>query len=189
MALTTAQQTSLRNSVNADGTLNTLPHNSDSAQQIADVYNATDASNTSVWWTAADVNKIFDAITWANFTPNDAADSTVTYSNRSLNIQTKQMNLQNMLVGRATVNAALVNFRAGIRDAVINLPSGTAGAPVSAGGASGATVLTACIRPTTATKMEKLVSAGPSTTGTVTADVLTFEGRLSYQDVMTAMQW
>ena len=189
MALTTAQQTSLRNSVNADGTLNTLPHNSDSAQQIADVYNITDVSNTSVWNSAADVNKIFDSITWANFTPNDAPDNTVTYSNRSLNIQTKQMNLQNMLVGRTTVNAALSNFRAGLRDALINLPAGTGGAFVSAGGASAATTLTACIRPTTATKMEKLVSAGPASTGTVTADVLTFEGRLSYQDVVLAMGW
>ena len=189
MALTTSQQTSLRNAVLADGTLNVLPHNSDSAQQIADTFNLTDVSNTSVWNSAADVNKIFDAVTWANYTPVDAPDSTVIYTNRSLNIQTKQMNLQNMLVGRNTVNAVLVNFRAGLRDAVVAIPAGASGANISAGGASGATILTACIRPTTATRMEKLVSGGPSTTGTVTADMLTFEGRLSYQDVVLAMQW
>lgn len=189
MALTTTQQQTLKTAILADGTLNTLPPNSDSAFTIAVAFNQTDVSATKAWWTSTPVVNIFDSITWANYTPNDAPDSTVTYSNRSLNIQTKQMNLQNMLVGRITVDASKDNFRAGLRDAVINLPAGTGGAFVQAAGASGVTALTACLRPSNATRAEKLFSGGSHTTGTVTADVLIFEGSLAFTDVMVSMGW
>ena len=188
MSLTTAQQTIIRNAVNADGTLNQKPHNTDGAYDIAAALNLTDASNTSVWWTATPADNLFNAITWASYTPNDAPDGTATWTNRCLAAQTKQINLQIMLV-RQTINMANTTTRAGLRDAVILVPTGAGGAMVAPGGASGVTTLTACIRPTYATRAEKLLTLGPSTTGTVTADVLAFEGNLSYPDVMQAMGW
>ena len=187
--LTTAQQTTLRNAVIADHSFDSLPHNSDGASALAVAFNLPDVSNTQVWNSATPTDSIFNSLTWANYTPNDAADATVTYTNRVLLAQTKQMNLQNILVGRQTVNMVNVQTRAGLRDAVINLPTGTGGANVQVGGASGVNALTACVRPTLATRAEKLLSAGPSTTGTVTADMLVFEGSLGYPDWQAIMGW
>lgn len=185
--LTTAQRAALAAYVATN--LSQFPHTPDGAYAVADALNQVDASNTSVWWTATPTNAIFDTITWAAYTPNDAPDGTALFTNRVLTAQTKQMNLQNMLVGRDFIDASLVTFRAGLRDAVIQLPTGTGGAMVAPGGASGVTTLTACKRPTLATKCEKLFSAGASTTGTVTADILTFEGTLSPTAVQQAMGW
>jgi hypothetical protein len=192
--LSPTQQTTLRTDVQADSTLNILSHIMDSAFAIADAYNAQSTSNTSVWWTACPVDAVFNAVTWANYTPTDVTPTDTAlnaqiFTARTLVTQIKQMNLQNMLSGRQTINAAYTNVRSGLRDAVIQLPTGASGAMTTAGGASGVTVMTACIRPTKATRAEKLFSAGASTTGTVTADVLTFEGYLSPNDVFQAMGW
>ena len=149
---------------------------------IADFYNALASPDFPVWRKDTPVGAIFDAITWANYTPNDAADGTTIYGNRLLIIQTKQMNLQNMLVGRDTIDATKANTRAGLRDAVIALPAGAAGAAVSAGGASGVTVLTACTRK--GSVIEKLLTLGPATTGTTTADLMGFEGMISAREIL-----
>ena len=182
MALTTQQLQAIKADIAASADMNTLPANSDGSFEIARLYNLP--STTDVWRTNTPTKDIFDAITWANFTPNDAADSTQLYMNRTLLAQTKQMNLQNMLTGRETIDASKANIRAGLRDAVINLPTGAAGAAVSAGGASGATVLTACVRK--ATRVEKLLASAPVATGTVSAGVMGFEGSVSYQDIEAA---
>lgn len=139
------------------------------------------ASATSVWRTDAPVAAIIDAINWANYTPNDAADSTVIYTNRALLAQTKQMNLQLMLQGRQTLDASKANLRAGLRDAVIQVPTGTAGAMTSPGGAGGATVLNVCVR--TATRAEAALAGAPTQTGTVAASALTFEGPVDSDSV------
>jgi hypothetical protein len=52
MALTAAQRTILRADIQADATLNTLPHNSNSAQQIVDAYNLDASPAFWVWRTA-----------------------------------------------------------------------------------------------------------------------------------------
>lgn len=179
MPLTTQQLQSIKADIAASADMNTLPANSDGSFEIARLYNLP--STTDVWRTEAPTKAIFDSITWANFTPTDAADATATYTNRILAVQTKQMNLQNMLVGRDTIDASKANIRAGLRDAVIQLPTGTAGAMLSAGGASGVTVLTACVRK--ATRIEKLLASAGVTTGTVTAGVMGFEGNISYIDI------
>ena len=139
------------------------------------------ASSTSVWRTDAPVPAIIDAINWANYTPNDAADNTATYTNRALLAQTKQMNLQLMLQGRQTLDASKANLRAGLRDAVTQVPTGAGGAMTSPGGASGVTVLTVCTR--TATRCEAALAGSTSTTGTVTAAALTFEGNIDQASV------
>lgn len=194
MALTLAQQATLKTAIEADPAFASIPHTSDGAFDIAAALNQTDASNTNVWWTACPVENIFNGITWTNYTPADAVPTdtelkALTWIGRSQVANIRQMNLQNMTMGRTTINMANSLTRAGIRDAVIQLPTGVNGAMTTSGGTSGSTVLTAGLRPAKATRAEKALSAGPSTTGTVTADVLTFEGELKYNDVMTAMGW
>ena len=185
-ALTAAQKATLKADITADAVLGVMPNNSDTAIEIAAAYNLQASPVFTVWQTRAPAQAIFDAITWASFTPTDAADATVIFTNRSMVINIKQMNLQNMLVGRDFVDCSRANVRAGLRDAVIALPAGAAGAAVSAGGASGVTVMTACTR--TATRAEKVLAVGSATTGTVLANLLTFEGNLSPQDVLAARQ-
>ncbi len=179
--MTPAQLQTLKTAILADPVLNAFPNNSDGAFGIAALLNALASPDFMVWRTEVPVTDIFDAITWTNYTPVDSADATVIYSNRLLLIQTKQMNLQNMLTGRLTIDASKVNIRAGLRDAVVALPAGVSGASVSAGGASGVTVLTACTRK--AKLVEKILNTGNATTGSVTAALLGFEGTVSYQDV------
>lgn len=182
--LTPAQLATLKADILANGDTNTQPNNSAGNLAIQALYNAPSA--TDVWQTAVSVPSIFDAIDWSKFTPVDAADSTVTYTNRLMLIQTKQMNLQSMLQGRATVDASKANLRAGLRDAVIALPAGAAGAAVTAGGAGGSTVLTACTRK--ANRFEKLFATTQATTGPVTANLLVIEGTVSIDDIQAARE-
>jgi hypothetical protein len=180
--MTPAQNALIKADILASADMNTLANNSDGNYEIARLYNLP--STTDVWRTEAPTRAIFDAITWANFTPTDVADGTATYTNRILAVQTKQMNLQNMLIGRESIDASKANIRAGLRDAVIQLPTGTGGAMTSAGGSSAVTVLTACVRK--ATRLEKLLASAPVTTGTVSAGVMGFEGNVSYTDITEA---
>jgi hypothetical protein len=106
------------------------------------------------------------------------------YVARMLRIQTKQMNLQNMLIGRSSINCSKANVRAGLRDAVIGVPAGISGALTAPGGASGVNVLAACTR--SATNAEKILAGAQETTGTVTANVLGYEGPVSPSDVQQA---
>ncbi len=136
--------------------------------------------SVTVWKTNARVDDIIDSITWANYTPNDHADNTTTYLNRTLLSQIKQMNLQLMLQGRQTLDCSKANLRSGLRDAVIQLPTGSGGAMTTAGGASGATTLGVCTR--AATRAEGILAAAAQTTGTVVAQILTFEGMVDTSD-------
>lgn len=180
MTLTTPQLTTLKANIDS-----LFPGSTD-YDAIAAHYNTV--SSTDVWRTDAPVSAIYDAITWSAYTPTDAPDSTAIYTNRLLAIQTKQMNLQGMLIGRETINAARANVRAGLRDAVIALPSGSGGSSIVAGGASGATVLNACVRK--ANRIEALLASAPVSTGTVSAAVMGYEGTVTAQtisDLMTGL--
>lgn len=146
---------------------------------VATYYNAV--GNADAWNSHTPVDAVFNAITWTNFTPVDVPDTTALFTNRLMVINVKQMNLQNILVGRDFIDASKVNVRAGLRDCVIALPAGALGAAVSAGGASGATVLTACLRKCNA--LELLLTTGTQVTGTVTAHVLGFEGTTNPQQI------
>ena len=182
--LTPAQIATLKADILLNADTNTQPAGSTGNAAIMALYNA--ASSTDVWQTSAPVQAVYDSIDWSKFTPVDVADSTVTYTNRLMLIQTKQMNLQSILQGRTSVDASKANLRAGLRDAVIALPAGTAGASVTAGGASGVTVLTALTRK--ANRYEKLFATATATTGTVTANLLVVEGLLSVDDLQLARE-
>ena len=148
-------------------------------------------SNVNGWRTDAPVNAILDAINWSAYTPTDNPQNSDTdlaalsiKTARLLTVQTKQINLQLMLQGRDTLNCSRPNVRGGLRDAVIQVPTGVNGAPTSPGGANGSTVLAQCIRPITVA--EDLLSAAPQasdTTGTTTARVLSFEGQVEGGEV------
>ena len=187
--MTPAQLTALRQAIDANPTWAAIPNNSDGNYALAALLNAPAVPAFNVWRTEAPVNAILDAINWGTYTPSDAiasADPTLTQQvGRLLAIQTKQMNLQLMVQGRDVLNCSRPNVRGGLRDAVIQVPSGAGGAATSPGGANGATVLAQCVRP--ATRAEVMLAAqsqASDTTGTTTARVLTFEGDV--QDVEAA---
>lgn len=182
--LTNAQLQSLKADITADPAFSGKPMTSGAAYEIAEAYKVD--SGQKVWRTDASVPAIIDAINWANYTPNDAPDNTATYTNRALLAQTKQMNLQLMLQGRQTLDASLANLRAGLRDAVIQVPTGVGGAMTSPGGASGVNVMNILTR--NANRAENLFASAPQTTGTVSAKVLVFEGVITSEDVQTARE-
>ena len=193
MPLTTSQLQALKTGINASPTWSAFPIDGDGPTDLAAALNASASPTFTVWRTDAPISAIMDAITWANYTPNDSiadADTDPALSRkigRLLTAQTKQMNLQLMLQGRDRFNAAPPNARAGLRDAVILLPTGAGGANTSPGGASGVNVLNACTR--NATEAEKILatpSSGSDTTGTVTARVLGFEGFVTAAEVAAA---
>lgn len=179
--MTPAQLQAIKADIAADPVMSALPRNGDSNYEIARLYNLPAAVAMSVWRTDAPVKLINDAIDYSKYTPVDAADGTTIQTNRLLTIQTKQMNLQNLLIGRDTVDASKVNIRKGLQDAVIQFPAGAAGAMVASGGAAGVNVMNAMLR--NATRAEKLLNAGGSTTGTVTANLLGFEGTVMDRDI------
>lgn len=193
MALTNTQLNALKTAINGSPTWAAFPETTDGYAALAQALNAPANPAFTVWRTDAPVSAILDAINFALYTPNDAvggADTDPVLSRKIgwlLTAQTKQMNLQLMLQGRDRFNAAPPNARGGLRDAVIQLPTGSGGANTAPGGASGVTVLTACTR--NATEAEKILatnSQASDTTGTVTARVMGFEGLLSGQDVEAA---
>ena len=179
--LTPAQLTALAADIRADHSFDSQPHNSDGAFAIAAAYNMLTA-DFYCWQTAVSVSNIFDQITWANYTPADVPDGTVQWSNRSLACQGKQFNLEIMLQGRDTINAAKTNLRAGIQDATSQLPSGASGAIKSGGWGNIQPILSRLV-----TRLEKLFATG---TGTVASPAtMAVEGQVAYQDIVTAMGW
>lgn len=145
-------------------------------------------TGVTAWRTDMPTKLARSFITLSSYTPNDAADGTAIYTNRLLIAQAKQINLQLMTQGVDTLDMSLPQARNDLRDAVIQLPTGTAGAMVSASGASGANVLNACTRDTN--RVEVLFAAaskGSDQTGTVTARVLTWEGPITSQIVSDAI--
>ena len=165
----------------ANADLNSQPLTADGADAIARLYNAPSSPALLLWDRASSVAAIEGAINRAAYTPNDVPDGTLMYANRCDVVQIKQANLLAMLSGRASYDASKLGARASLRDAVIQLPAGTAGVMVSAGGASGVTVLTACTR--TATRLEKLLALASAPLGNVVASDAGFEGTVAYADI------
>lgn len=181
MSLTTQQKSTLKAAILAAGGDITAAYNAGASSQVADLCNAPINPAVLVWRTDAPVDAILDAIDFSKYTPNDSADNTATYTNRALLSQTKQMNLQLMLQGRASIDCSKPNIRASLRDAVIAVPTGAGGVVTSPGGASGANVLAACTR--NATFAEAALKGASASTGAVSAFLLAFEGQISVVDI------
>lgn len=140
------------------------------------LYNADAVPAVKAWDAQTPVDRIIDAIDVTKYTPTDAPSETLLYLSRAANINIKQMNLQTMLIRTETLDSTKPTLRNGLKDATTSVPAGANGASIHPGGGSGATVLTACLRPAACSRYEKLFSAGPQTTGTVTGEVLTLSG-------------
>lgn len=177
--LTTEQAATLAADIANDPVLNALPHNTDGAFEIAAAYNAPASPDWYVWKTNASADDIYDAITWANLTPVDTPDGTALYTNRALQCQAKQINLQIMLQGKTTINAAKLKIRQGLTDALQNVPAGASGALLDAGWSP---VKTTLYRK--ATRLEKLFSTGTGTTGVPAT--MAVEGSIGYQEIANA---
>lgn len=154
---------------------------------MAQWFNVPASPPHTVWSTNVDVNSVLDAIDFSQYTPNQTPDATSAplFTARLLAIQTKQMNLQNMTLGRDKLNCSRDRVREGLLDAVIDLPSGTNGALRSAAGSGGIRVVNAMTRP--ATRGEKIFASAQDSTGAVTAFNLGYEGQISDTDVVLAL--
>ncbi len=191
--LTQAQYQALKDDILLNADTNIIPMTNAGTEQIRALYNAP--STTDVWGTAIPVKAVINAIDWDKFTPVDSVPAADPVSGnaaihqhiaRSEIIQMKQMNLQTLLIGQATLDMSQAKIRADLRDAVIALPAGAGGASVTAGGNSGVNVLTVCLRK--ANRFEKLFSTGPVTTGMVSGNLLVIEGQLSSDDCQIARE-
>lgn len=178
--MTNQQLAVVGQAIDGDPALSSKPSNSDGDFEIAAILNLSASPAFHVWRTSVPTQEIFDKITWANFTPNPAPDGTVQWSNRALACQGKQFNLQTMLMGQVSINASRATMRAGLQDAMTDIPSGANGNSRQAGWAAVQQVLVRGV-----SRVEALladVSAGNGGT-TGTAATLIFEGGVTAQDV------
>lgn len=169
--------------------VNAIPNSADGNFCIATLYNQMVSPSFYVYRTNIPVQEVFDAIVWANFTPADAVPTDTALNNaifqsRQIACQTKQMNVQTMLMGQSVLNGAKANIRAGLQDALTNIPSGVNGATRAAGWVTVRDNVLA--RP--ARRIEKLyadTSGGNGSTAS-TAATLTYEGTVTGSDVEQA---
>lgn len=174
MALTPAQITLLNTAVLAEPTLNGKVGVDDGA-----VINWLNAVTTFVVWrTSTPVSDIQDAITWANFTPNNpAAGAGQDFANWALACQGKQFNLQNLLsASGGGVSTAKANIRAGLQDALTAIPSGTNGANKSGGWPAVQLVIQRF-----ATNAEKVLATGTGTSAS--PGDLGFDGTIQFSEI------
>lgn len=192
MTLTALQLSTLKNDILADTQLSALPRTADGCAAIAAIYNAGPSLNGGaqaaffVYRTNIAPQEIFDQITWANFTPSDAPDATVQWSNRSLAAQGKQFNLQTMLVGSTVISAGRPNVRAGLQDALTNLPTGAAGVLVS-GGWVGVRDNVLARAATRAEKLFATTAVNHDGVAPATAATMVVEGAVTGQNVADAL--
>lgn len=156
-----------------------LPNDSESALIIAAALNEPATPAHYGYRTSVSTEDVMDAIVWANFTPNPAPDGTAAWTNRSLACQGKQFNVQTMLVGRTSINPSKANIRAGLQDALTDIPSGNNGNLRQGGWNAVAALL---YRPLTTA--EKVLSTGAGTTAAPA--VMGFEGAITFADVQSA---
>ena len=191
--LTTAQLAALAAHINASTDPAVVAARQNGADnELARLYNLPASPTFPLWRSDASVDAIIDAVNWASYTPNDKVSGTDTDPALSrkigwmLEIQIKQMNLQIMLQGRSSLNCGRAALRAGLRDAVVQVPSGVGGAATSPGGASGANVMNECTR--NARLVEKVLAGAQETTGTVMANVIGYEGTITSDDIAAALR-
>lgn len=161
--LNSAQQLTLKNSILADPILSALPPSSDSAFQIADVYNQPEANTWIVWKSFVTQDEIMqNGMDWTR--------------------------IDNLSVGKAriwdwmfknsaqAINPSKANIRAGIDATWVGTASDLA---------VRAAVYVHCKRQ--ATRLEKILSSG--TGSDASPATMGYEGLISYSDVKDAMGW
>lgn len=182
--LSAVQKTTLKAFINGDGNISGQAQNGDGATVIAAYVNTVVSPDFFVYRSAIPVQEIYDQIIWANLTPTDAPDATLQWQNRELVCQGKQFNLEILLQGQVTVSGARANVRAGLQDALTNVPSGVSGATVAAGWVG----VRDNVLARKATRLEKLFATGQSGASSALAATMAIEGPISYQDVQEARE-
>lgn len=186
MSLTPQQLPALKAAILAETDTTFVGYrNSGATGAMADWYNEAHAT-TKGWNQAADWAEVFNAIDAAKYTPTAAnipADTAGT--NRMLAILLKLQVQQNLLLALPTVDARDAGTVDAILDSVVQVPSGAAGALTAPGGANGVNVANKLVRP--ALKGEAIYGGQDVTKGTVTAKVLTYEGKITNEDVVAAI--
>ena len=184
MALTAAQKATLKTAILNDPAANAFYGVGD-LSGLAGYYSAKASPTFYVYRTSVPTSEIFDAVTWANFTPSDAVPETTSlandiYQSRQLACQTKQMNLQTMLTGRDAIDGSKTNIRAGLQDALTNIPSGANGVNRAAGWVT----LRDSVLVRAANRLEQLFATGGNGATAQTAATLVVEGALSTSDLI-----
>jgi len=170
--MTPAQYTTLKSLADADQTASALIAQGNDIG-LADWMNAP--TSQYIWRQYTPADDVFDAIVWANLTPIDAPDGTALWTNRALLCQAKQINLQIMLQGKERIATAKATTRAGLSDALLNVPSGASGATQSAGWATVKSVISRI-----GTRAEMALATGAGTQGS--PSVPSFDGTISAYD-------
>lgn len=190
MALTAAQNALIKDAILADPVLAAQPSDGDGLGFIAAALNAPSSPVVLAWRTDAPVSEISNGIDDTKYTPADTpllADlpaKAAWFLNLCALITIKQMNLNNRLVGRTTINASLTRIRAGLLDAVTQVPAGANGAMTAPGGANGVNVLTPCLRNTR--RIEAILAGTAQITGGLSGVIMAFEGTITGNEVDTA---
>lgn len=156
MALTPTQLAALKADIAADPILAAYPHNSDGAWAVAQAYNLAATPAFTVWKTSVPTSACKTAMVWTEFIGRSVGER----------------DAWQFMLANGTINAADVNVRQGIAD----IFSGSQGAT------SRANLLAIAKRG--ATRAEKLFASG--TGSDATPATMTFEGSLTYQEVLNA---
>lgn len=174
--MTPAQIATLKTAIQADPALNFMLTEGN-LSGLADALNAPVVPAFYVWRSTTPAADVFDAITWANFTPTDAPDSTVLYQNRLGICRIKQASLHVLFEGSQPISTGKANIRTTLKDALQKLPAGVAGAELDAGWLA---VKAAATRQ--ASVLEKVFAVGAGTTGVPAT--LVVEGPISYTELI-----
>ena len=172
--MTPAQLQTLKTAVLADQILSAVGRNDTELARLLNL-----PSSTYVWRSTTPADEVADAILWDRLTPADAPDGTAIQTNRLLLCQAKQMNLQVLLQGRDSIGTGRANLRAGLTDALLNVPSGVGGATVDAGWLGAGRVKATIAR--LATVAEKVFANGTGTSGNPAG--LGWEGTVTIADI------
>lgn len=185
--LTPQQSATLKTDIEADPVLSLLTVGSDSASIIAEAYKLFPLVDFYVFRTDVKKDEIQNCIIYDNMTPMQAVPTSTQlavdiWAARCLLAQSKQFNLQNLLLGVESFNFSLPNIRKGFQDALTVLPTKSDGTNQNAGW----TTLQAIIY-RKANRLEKLLATGDGTTALPAT--MSVEGSLTYSEIAIVLNW
>lgn len=178
MQLTTAQQTTLKNAINAETDQEVVDALADGQNWIIARW-LNEESTDIVWRTYTTSESIRDVIAWKKLTPEDPPADTQLYANQATIAAGKAAVLQTLLSSEE-LHSALNNVRSGVVDALSDLPTGVAGALQNAGSNTARNLMKR-----TATRAESIFLAGAGAQGS--PEDLVVEGEITTREVRKAM--
>jgi len=156
MALTIAQQTTVKADILATPELNVLPNNSDGAFAIAALYNLEAVPSFVAWRTDIPTKDVKTAVVWTEYIGRSVGERAAF----------------ELIISNGIVNAADTNIRQGFQD-IFSGPNGAT---------TRANLVSVAKRNTS--RIEKLLATGTGTDASPAT--MTFEGSISFQDIELA---